>query len=652
MRETGPWSHRVGVPRVCVLGIVAILTVVALLLAGTPGEPAADPASPIRMCAEWEPAFGTLIRWPLGIPSSLVVELAADDSLYVLVESSGQENQASSTFQAWGVNLDHVRFIRANTYSHWTRDWGPHSVFDGDGLYGITDPEFDGYPWVAGCFMESGPGRCDKPAGFASLTTITAPAATTVPAAIPTPAATTVPAAVTAQAAVNASGTHPAEGDRFGRGYEEDDAVNAVLADEFACPLHEMPAFCTGGNIMTDGHGIAFSTRRMVNENAYQWTESEFRALSEVYLGITDYRFLDDPEVHGIQHIDCYAKLLDEETVLVKQVVPSHPEYECVERLANQIAAQPNCYGRPYEVVRIYCGNYDTNRAAAYTNSLILNQKVLVPLFGISADAGALATYSEAMPGYQVIGIPYGAWYDYDALHCRTMGIFDRHMLRILHRRIDAEVPQQGEYETHAMIDDRSEAGLIADDLRVYWQSEGASEWESIPLTEVGADSFMAAIPWQPAGATVAYYLTAGDATGRFETLPRTAPEGYYRFTVVDNPAHVPDDSNESNESGERGEPGEPGESLQPRLVLQPSVGSGPARLHLDSPVAGPVAVEVFDLLGRRVRTVAREQRPAGSYTWQWDGRDEAGQPCPGGVYLIKASAPQGTATVRFLKLR
>ncbi|MBD3235506.1 MAG: peptidyl-arginine deiminase, partial [Candidatus Eisenbacteria bacterium] len=92
------------------------------------------------MCAEWEPAFGTLIRWPLGIPSELVVALARDDSLYVLVETSGQESQARSTFAGWGVDLSRVRFIQTQTYSHWTRDWGPQSVFDGDGLYGITDP--------------------------------------------------------------------------------------------------------------------------------------------------------------------------------------------------------------------------------------------------------------------------------------------------------------------------------------------------------------------------------------------------------------------------------------------------------------------------------------------------------------------------------
>ena len=64
-----------------------------------------------RVVAEWEPAIGTMIRWPLGIPSDLVVELASDDILYVLVESNWQQNSATNNFQNWGVNLSNVLFI-------------------------------------------------------------------------------------------------------------------------------------------------------------------------------------------------------------------------------------------------------------------------------------------------------------------------------------------------------------------------------------------------------------------------------------------------------------------------------------------------------------------------------------------------------------
>ena len=51
-----------------------------------------------RVVAEWEPALGTMIRWPLGIPSDLVVELASNDILYVLVETVNQEKKARNNF--------------------------------------------------------------------------------------------------------------------------------------------------------------------------------------------------------------------------------------------------------------------------------------------------------------------------------------------------------------------------------------------------------------------------------------------------------------------------------------------------------------------------------------------------------------------------
>jgi agmatine/peptidylarginine deiminase len=449
---------------------------------------AQDPPIPdARMCAEWEPAVGTLIRWPLGIPAALVVELAMDDSLYILVETAGQENQARASFASWGVNLSHCRFIYAETYSHWTRDWGPHSVFDGAGDWGILDPVFDGYPWVPGCSIEP---------PTASLA--------------------------------------PPVGDRYGaRGYEEDDAVNAVLAQEFNCQLFQLPAYFTGGNVMVDGVGTAFSTVQMADENAPWWELEEFLALLTEYAGITRYNLIMNPDLYGLQHIDCWAKLLDEETILIKKLPESHPEHSCIEAVVEQIESLTSCYGRPYRIHRVYCDPYNGQNTAAYTNSLILNGKVLVPLFGVPSDENALSTYEEAMPGYEVIGIPYANWYYYDALHCRTMGVFDRHMLRILHRRLDEEVWEQADYEITVMIDDRSEMGLIPDSLAVLWRPLSSGPWHRVPLLgTAGVDSFSAIIPGQGMGATVEYYIVAADSSGRRETLPRAAPGGTYRFTI------------------------------------------------------------------------------------------------------------------------
>ena len=157
-----------------------------------------------------------------------------------------------------------------------------------------------------------------------------------------------------------------------------------------------------------------------------------------------------------------------------------------------------------------------------------------MPLFGIAGDTQAQQTFAEALPGYEVIGFPWGNWYYYDALHCRVRAVFDRHMLRITHRRMDEEVVAAPAYPVVAFIDDRSEAGLVADELRVYWRAQGEAVWDWELLTPTGdSDAYGAEIPAQVPGTTVEYYIAAVDHSGRSESLPRSAPAGFYSFIVL-----------------------------------------------------------------------------------------------------------------------
>ena len=112
-----------------------------------------------RVVAEWESALGTMIRWPLGIPNDLVVELSQDDLVYVLVESSNQQNQAINSFNNSGVNIENIIFINTNTYSHWTRDHGPQFVI-GDDYWKVINQQFNGYPEEPGCNIV--PSSCDS----------------------------------------------------------------------------------------------------------------------------------------------------------------------------------------------------------------------------------------------------------------------------------------------------------------------------------------------------------------------------------------------------------------------------------------------------------------------------------------------------------
>lgn len=593
----------------CGLPCPPALALIATLLSA-PAASALPPAAPARAVAEWEPAHGTLIRWPLGISYALVRELAEDDSVYVLCETPSAENAARTSFQNNGVDLAHCRFLRVGTYSHWTRDWGPHSVFDAGGRLGIADPVFNGYPWVPPTLT----GDLPPDDALRPLVPARDPAA------------------------------DPAKGSR---GYEEDDAVNAQLAAWLGLPVWSMPAYCTGGNFMTDGHGLGFSTTQMLNENQPLMGEAQFRAYAEQYLGVTGYTFLHGTEDLGIQHVDCWAKLLDEETFLVKRVPSWHEEYPRIELNLQILEGLTNCYGRPYRIVRIDTPPYNGYDVAAYTNSLILNRKVLVPTFGISGDAAALQTYREAMPGYEVLGFSGSTaypWYYYDALHCRTMAIFDDRMLRVWHRRLDAELPPLAEYRLTALIDDRSEAGLVESSLLAFWRQQGETTWQSVPLTPLAApDSFEARIPAVIPGTTIEYYLSAEDRSGRRETLPRVAPEGFYSFRVQADPAAV-------DPSGSR-----PDRRMEQdlRLSLEPNPARGPTTVILVPRATAPLEVRVCGATGRVVRHLwSGAGRADRELRLAWDGTTDSGARCPAGVYWINARHAAGVTAARLVVLR
>jgi len=83
--------------------------------------------------------------------------------------------------------------------------------------------------------------------------------------------------------------------------------------------------------------------------------------------------------------------------------------------------------------------------------------------------------------------------------------------------------------------------------------------------------------------------------------------------------------------------------------VLTLGVRPNPAResvtLAFGNPVAGPVALEVFDAGGRLVRRVVDADLPAGSHTLSWDLRDAAGSRAASGVYFARLVSGHQTVT-------
>ncbi len=75
------------------------------------------------------------------------------------------------------------------------------------------------------------------------------------------------------------------------------------------------------------------------------------------------------------------------------------------------------------------------------------------------------------------------------------------------------------------------------------------------------------------------------------------------------------------------------------------------AHLEITVAEAGPVRVEVFDLAGRRVRSLADERFAAGATSLDWHLVDGAGGRVPAGVYLVRVSTARASATRRLVVL-
>ncbi len=66
----------------------------------------------------------------------------------------------------------------------------------------------------------------------------------------------------------------------------------------------------------------------------------------------------------------------------------------------------------------------------------------------------------------------------------------------------------------------------------------------------------------------------------------------------------------------------------------------------------GFVSVAVFDVGGRRLRTLLGEDRPAGPGQLAWDLRDDAGHPVAAGLYLVRAGIAGHPFTRRIMVVR
>jgi len=420
------------------------------------------PTGEVRFVAEFEPMQGVMIRYPLGIPESLVADFSTNCQVYCIVADSCQ-NEAFQTFVEADVDMDRVTFVNAPTESFFVRDYGPWYIFE-DKQPAIVDNLY--YPEY-------------RP---------------------------------------------------------KDDSISWVFSEFWDIPMYGMNLRYEGGNMMEDGRGQGVSDANVVYSNNND--EEDLRNKIRDYLGIEPLHLLTSNYYFG--HVDCWGKYLAPDKILIAKLPENDYLYSDFEGIAHYFSTTNCCWGYPYRVYRVDIPNSGQNTVAPYTNSLILNKTVYLPMGTDSVyNQNAIAVYQEAMPGYEILafeGSENTPWVAGDALHCRTRGVMDFDMLFVDHRDvIFGEQAWQDSIAVTSKFISYSGANLKQDSLLVYYSIDGGA-YQTTHMTATGnPDEYVGYIKGYQLGSQIDYYVFGADESGHRYTQPVFAALDPHHFWIESN---------------------------------------------------------------------------------------------------------------------
>ncbi|MCP3995780.1 MAG: agmatine deiminase family protein [bacterium] len=407
--------------------------------------------SPVAAISEFAPMGAVLIAYPgavpppagreqlppsgprsFGIPNELIIRMQQNDSdepvrVFVMCDDESAKATICSDLEhtaeekGLAFNPDYLHLIGWDTDTFWTRDYGPWWIRNEEtGYYGIAKHSYTTLGGGSVGLVE-GAENVDPHKGLGIFR--------------PNDDYGAVKVSDYLNAPIRAW-----NGAAWGTDEENKKKLPPI-------PVHNWlftGLLDVGGNYMVTGTGLIASSYLVATQNELPVSdqshvtnppddviEERMEYILEQlnrFMGIHTYHVLSDPTGTYIGHIDCWGKFLAENKVLIA----SSKDGE-IGAAFNAIAKSFQAEG--FEVYRVLCQDVYVPTAvppattAAYTNSLILNDHVYVPLAGAGyekCDQDALAAYQKALPDHCIVGIagkPEFPWLGTDAMHCRTRGI-------------------------------------------------------------------------------------------------------------------------------------------------------------------------------------------------------------------------------------
>ena len=188
-----------------------------------------------------------------------------------------------------------------------------------------------------------------------------------------------------------------------------------------------------GGSIESDGQGtILTTTQCLLNPNRNpNFTKDLVEQKLQELLGAERVLWLDRGELIGDDtdaHIDTLARFCNTDTItFVKCYDPNDAHFESLKKMEQQLQKFKTKEGNPYHLIPLplpaACYSEDGHRLpATYANFLIINEAVLVPVYGVPQDEEALTQIQKAFPERGIIAVNCRPLIEqHGSLHCVTM---------------------------------------------------------------------------------------------------------------------------------------------------------------------------------------------------------------------------------------
>jgi|GEM_PF-1710224 len=397
-----------------------------------------------------------------------------------------------------------------------------------------------------------------------------------------------------------------------------------MIADRWGFDYHYSPMILQGGNFMTDGNRMGFVSSVVATENK-GWSADSIRNNLKKFLGLDSVIIIQSMQKDGTGHIDMAQKLLNDTLILVGEYLSSAEAYgtnlQVLNRNADTLSKMKNLDGRSFKVVRIPMPPYfqiGTFRyTPSYTNSLILNKKVLVPVYGdtlAKRDTIALNIYKKYMPDYEIIGINSAEIIKHwGAVHCITNTHFHANPMMILHDAVDSV-----NIHVAPVISFRLNPGFKDMSASVYYKPESGANYIEVQATLVKG-IFSATLPTM--SENFRYYLKGLAKSGTVEfpvSLPQDAPTSSFLVRVTTSSIK-----------------NKPLADSYIKLSQFPNPFAVKTTITYTVNKRCAVTIAVYNLKGRKISSIIDGTHKPGSYSAVWSGVDKSGEKLSSGLYYL-----------------